>query len=220
MLPAPYCPSHHTPLACSAPPSPSLTPPSLSPGLGKSTSLRHQQPKREWGLYLYWLATGPAPPPSSACRTPPRMDSVRGGQQPRDHISRARCWQCRPRPVSAGQFMLNCPCQPPPLLTVPRIPHSLLQTLTYERSVEIEFTKSFYSSGFGLLAVATIPEPGGTSFLKVGVYILIYGTLPVRYMVPSSIHHHHHQKAFRNKSHTSHGHRPGLKRNKSKGKIL
>ena len=31
-------------------------------------------------------------------------------------------------------------------------------------------------------------------------------------------HHHHHQKAFRNKSHTSHGHRPGLKRNKSKGK--
>ena len=25
---------------------------------------------------------------------------------------------------------------------------------------------------------------------------------------------HHHQKAFRNKSHTSHGHRPGLKRNK------
>ena len=33
-------------------------------------------------------------------------------------------------------------------------------------------------------------------------------------------HHHHHQKAFRNKSHTSHGQRPGLKRNKSKGKIL
>ena len=33
-------------------------------------------------------------------------------------------------------------------------------------------------------------------------------------------HHHHHQKAFRNKSHTSHGHRPGLKRNKSKGKRL
>ena len=32
--------------------------------------------------------------------------------------------------------------------------------------------------------------------------------------------HHHHQKAFRNKSHTSHGHRPGLKRNKSKGKRL
>ena len=30
--------------------------------------------------------------------------------------------------------------------------------------------------------------------------------------------HHHHQKAFMNKSHTSHGHRPGLKRNKSKGK--
>ena len=30
----------------------------------------------------------------------------------------------------------------------------------------------------------------------------------------------HHQKAFRNKSHTSYGHRPGLKRNKSKGKIL
>ena len=30
----------------------------------------------------------------------------------------------------------------------------------------------------------------------------------------------HHQKAFRNKSHTSHGHRPGLKRNKSKGKRL
>ena len=35
-----------------------------------------------------------------------------------------------------------------------------------------------------------------------------------------SHHHHHHQKAFRNKSHTSHGHRPGLKRNKSKGKRL
>ena len=34
------------------------------------------------------------------------------------------------------------------------------------------------------------------------------------------LHHHHHQKAFRNKSHTSHGHRPGLKRNKSKGKRL
>ena len=33
----------------------------------------------------------------------------------------------------------------------------------------------------------------------------------------SMIHHHHHQKAFRNKSHTSHGHRPGLKRNKSEG---
>ena len=32
--------------------------------------------------------------------------------------------------------------------------------------------------------------------------------------------HHHHQKAFRNKSHTSHGHRPGLKRNKNKGKRL
>ena len=29
---------------------------------------------------------------------------------------------------------------------------------------------------------------------------------------------HHHQKAFRNKSHTSHGQRPGLKRNKSKVK--
>ena len=38
--------------------------------------------------------------------------------------------------------------------------------------------------------------------------------------VTHSIHHHHHQKAFRNKSHTSHGHRPGLKRNKSKGKRL
>ena len=36
----------------------------------------------------------------------------------------------------------------------------------------------------------------------------------------NSIHHHHHQKAFRNKSHTSHGHRLGLKRNKSKGKRL
>ena len=32
-------------------------------------------------------------------------------------------------------------------------------------------------------------------------------------------HHHHHQKAFRNKSHTSHGQRPGLKRNKTKTKI-
>ena len=32
-------------------------------------------------------------------------------------------------------------------------------------------------------------------------------------------HHHHHQKAFRNKSHTSHGHRPGLKRNKSKERL-
>ena len=31
---------------------------------------------------------------------------------------------------------------------------------------------------------------------------------------------HHHQKAFRNKSHTSHGQRPGLKRNKSKGKRI
>ena len=34
----------------------------------------------------------------------------------------------------------------------------------------------------------------------------------------SPYNHHHHQKAFRNKSHTSHGHRPGLKRKKSKGK--
>ena len=33
-------------------------------------------------------------------------------------------------------------------------------------------------------------------------------------------HHHHHQKAFRNKSHTSHGHGPGLKRNQSEGKRL
>ena len=33
-------------------------------------------------------------------------------------------------------------------------------------------------------------------------------------------HHHHHQKALRNKSQTSHGQRPGLKRNKSKEKIL
>ena len=31
-------------------------------------------------------------------------------------------------------------------------------------------------------------------------------------------HHHHHQKALRNKSQTSHGQRPGLKRNKKKQK--
>ena len=32
--------------------------------------------------------------------------------------------------------------------------------------------------------------------------------------------HQHHQKAFRNKSLTSHGQRPGPKRNKSKGKSI
>ena len=47
----------------------------------------------------------------------------------------------------------------------------------------------------------------------------------VMYPIPVSCtlylcHHHHHQKAFRNISHTSHGHRPGLKINKIKGKIL
>ena len=31
-----------------------------------------------------------------------------------------------------------------------------------------------------------------------------------------SVHHHHHEKALRNKSHTSDGRRPGLKRNKIK----
>ena len=36
----------------------------------------------------------------------------------------------------------------------------------------------------------------------------------VRYAIWNHHHHHHHQKVFRNKSHTSHGHRPGLKRNK------
>ena len=45
----------------------------------------------------------------------------------------------------------------------------------------------------------------------------------VLYLVGGNVYevlYHHHQKAFRNKSHTSHGHRPGLKRNKSKGKRL
>ena len=51
--------------------------------------------------------------------------------------------------------------------------------------------------------------------------VSVAGTLAKMYgSILGNHHHHHHQKAFRNKSHTSHGHRPGLKRNKSKGIIL
>ena len=50
--------------------------------------------------------------------------------------------------------------------------------------------------------------------------IYIYNLTYHSWEVYIYIYHHHHQKAFRNKSHTSHGHRPGLKRNKSKGKRL
>ena len=46
-------------------------------------------------------------------------------------------------------------------------------------------------------------------------------TMTAIILMPYNHHHHHHyQKAFRNKSHTSHGQRPGLKRNNSKGKIF
>ena len=53
----------------------------------------------------------------------------------------------------------------------------------------------------------TFPAIGYETLIKVRPYIYHH-------------HHHHHQKVFRNKSHTSHGHRPGLKRNKNKGKRL
>ena len=60
----------------------------------------------------------------------------------------------------------------------------------------------------------TSPQPTCLTTLNNGIQWFIFNGLLF------TNHHHHHQKAFRNKSHTSHGHRPGLKRNKSKGKRL
>ena len=63
---------------------------------------------------------------------------------------------------------------------------------------------------------ALTPDPDMVAYLNPSPYVhqCMYDVVPYHH------HHHHHQKAFRNKSHTSHGHRPGLKRNKSKGKRL
>ena len=49
------------------------------------------------------------------------------------------------------------------------------------------------------------------------LYINIYVISNMRMM--KTTRYHHHQKAFRNKSHTSHGHRPGLKKQKQRKKI-
>ena len=115
-------------------------------------------------------------------------------------------------------YMATCyPDSPPPSLppTYPASPSP--QVAWNDTAVVLPAFETYGPTTYDTAVVADLVATFSKAQLKQAVD---NGTAGQDQACCGSHHHHHHQKAFRNKSYTSHGHRPGLKRNKSKGKIL